>query len=102
MHNVEFAESATIDDVHVARTAPDPTAWSDFHNSSVRPLEGRVERLVEDYWRVAKEVVDIDGNGISIRVLSTLDLESQIRGEAVTWLDRELIAEIPTGLAQKG
>jgi hypothetical protein len=30
------------------------------------------------------------GDGLSVRILSTFDLESQINSDSATWLDREL------------
>ena len=35
------------------------------------------------------------GDGLSVRILSTLDLEAQIGSDGATWLDRELTSPQP-------
>ncbi len=42
------------------------------------------------------------GDGLSVRIVSTLDLEAQIGSDGATWLDRELTAPVRTPLTQAG
>jgi len=70
--------------------------------SHVRRLEalrraGIVARIDADHWRIPDEFearaagYNVQRQGrITIRLLSTLDLEAQIGAEGATWLDREL------------
>jgi Protein of unknown function (DUF3363) len=70
----------------------------------VRRLEalrraGIVERLDGDQWRIPKDFahraqayVHERSRQTTVRVLSLLDLETQVKANAATWLDRELIA----------
>ena len=94
----------------IERRHGDPDA---FIRSHVRRLEalrhaGHVERIDADHWKIP---ADIAGRGaahdapgrpqdFAIRTLSTLDLERQIGSSGATWLDRELVADKRTPLAE--
>jgi hypothetical protein len=87
-------------------------AFVRFH---VRRLEAlrrarHVERIDADNWRVPDSIAERGmrydlsrgGDGLSVRILSTLDLESQISSDSATWLDRELTSPDRTPLVQAG
>ncbi|MGJ0452036.1 MAG: DUF3363 domain-containing protein [Methylocystis sp.] len=73
-----------------------------YVESHVRRLEalrraGIVERIDAAHWRLPAEfearTADYDaqrGGRVTLRVLSTLDLESLIDANGATWLDREI------------
>jgi type IV secretory pathway VirD2 relaxase len=109
-----YRPSRHLEQVHdrLKATGKDPDA---FARSHVRRLEalrraGHVERIDADHWRVPKDltergmVYDLSqgGNGLSIRTLSTLDLERQIGSDGATWLDRELASRNRTPLTMAG
>ena len=73
----------------------------DLVEAHVRRLEalrraGVVERWSEDAWSIPKdfmaraEAVE-QGRRSQVRLLSAFDLESQIRSDGATWLDRQLV-----------
>lgn len=94
------------------RQGKDPDAFVRFHVRRLEALRraGHVERVDADSWRVADDITERGmrydlsrgGDGLSARVLSTLDLEAQIDGDGATWLDRELTAHARTPVAQAG
>ncbi len=94
------------------RKGKDPDAFVRFH---VRRLEamrraGHVDRLDADAWRIPEDIAERGmrydlsrgGDGLSVRILSTLDLEAQIGSDGATWLDRELTSTSRTPMAQAG
>ncbi|WP_284947263.1 DUF3363 domain-containing protein [Acidisoma cladoniae] len=96
----------------IERRHGDPDA---FIRSHVRRLEalrraGHVERIDADHWKIPADIaergVGYDAPGrpkdFAIRTLSTLDLERQIGSGGATWLDRELVADKRTPLAEAG
>jgi len=96
----------------IERRHGDPDA---FIRSHVRRLEvlrraGHVERIDADHWKIpddiAKRGMAYDAPGrpkdFAIRTLSTLDLERQIGSDGATWLDRELVTDKRTPLAEAG
>ena len=94
------------------RQGKDPEAFVRFHVRRLEALRraGYVERLDADKWRVPDDITergtiyDLNrgGDGLAVRVLSTLDLEAQIGSDGATWLDRELTAPPGTPIAQAG
>ena len=82
------------------RQGKDPDAFVRFHVRRLEALRraGHVERLDADNWRVPDDIAERGmrydlsrgGDGLSVRILSTLDLEAQIGSDGATWLDREL------------
>ncbi len=85
-----------------------------YVESHVRRLEalrrvGIVERIDADHWRVPEDFearaaeYDAQRRGrTTFRLLSSLDLEAQIRADGATWLDRELAAPHRTELVRSG
>ena len=61
-------------------------------------------------WRVPADIAERGmrydlsrgGDGLAVRILSTLDLEAQIGSDGATWLDRELVSRSRTPLAGAG
>ncbi|MFZ3178639.1 MAG: DUF3363 domain-containing protein [Methylocystis silviterrae] len=94
------------------RQGKDPDAFVRFHVRRLEALRraGHVERLDADSWRVPDDIAERGmrydlsrgGDGLSVRILSTLDLEAQIGSDGATWLDRELTSQGATPLAQAG
>ncbi|MER8957350.1 DUF3363 domain-containing protein [Mesorhizobium sp. M0701] len=90
----------------------DPEAFVRFHVRRLEALRqaGHVERLDEGHWRVPNDLSErgiaydsnIRGKDFSVRVLSTLDLDTQIGSDGATWLDRELTAKNPVPLVRSG
>ena len=102
------------DHLATARADPgiaDPEAYVEAHVRRLETLRraGVVQRLDADHWRVP---ADLDQRADrhdtsrsqtpSLRVLSVLDLEAQIRSDGATWLDRQLVARDPVQVAQGG
>ena len=96
----------------IERRHGDPDA---FIRSHVRRLEalrraGHVERIDADHWKIPADIAERgvahDAPGrhkdFAIRTLSALDLERQIGSDGATWLDRELVADKRTPLAEAG
>jgi type IV secretory pathway VirD2 relaxase len=94
------------------RQGKDPEAFVRFHVRRLEALRraGHVERLDADNWRVPSDIAERGmrydlsrgGDGLSVRVLSTFDLEAQIGSDGATWLDRELTSPCRTLLTQAG
>ena len=94
------------------RQGKDPDAFVRFHVRRLEALRraGHVERLDADNWRIPSDIAELGmrydlsrgGDGFSVRILSTLDLEAQIGSDGATWLDRELTSPSRTPLAQAG
>jgi type IV secretory pathway VirD2 relaxase len=82
--------------------------------SHVRRLEalrraGIMERIDADHWRLPADfearAADYDAQRrgrVTLRLLSNLDLESQIDANGATWLDRELASPSRAPLVQAG
>ncbi|HVB67648.1 MAG TPA: DUF3363 domain-containing protein, partial [Acetobacteraceae bacterium] len=102
------------DHLATARADPgiaDPEAYVEAHVRRLEALRraGVVQRLDADHWRVP---ADLDQRAArhdtgrsqtpSLRVLSALDLEAQIRSDGATWLDRQLLARDPVPVALGG
>jgi type IV secretory pathway VirD2 relaxase len=96
----------------IERIGGDPEA---FVRSHVRRLEalrraGHVERIDADTWRVPANIsergmrydLSRGGDGLAIRILSTLDLQAQVGSDGAIWLDREMISRNRTPLAGAG
>ncbi|WP_245278055.1 DUF3363 domain-containing protein [Methylosinus sp. PW1] len=94
------------------RQGKDPDAFVRFHVRRLEALRraGHVERVDADHWRVPMDIVERGraydlaqgGDGLRVRTLSTFDLERQIASDGATWLDRELVADKQTSLAEAG
>jgi type IV secretory pathway VirD2 relaxase len=94
------------------RQGKDPDAFVRFHVRRLEALRraGHVERIGADNWRVPDDIAERGmrydlsrgGDGLSVRVLSTFDLEAQIGGDGATWLDRELTSPSRTPVTQAG
>jgi type IV secretory pathway VirD2 relaxase len=89
----------------------DPEAYVEAHVRRLEALRraGMVQRLDADHWRIPADFEqraarhDTGRNQTpSLRVLSALDLEAQIRSDGATWLDRRLLARDPVPIAQSG
>jgi len=89
----------------------DPEAYVEAHVRRLEALRraGVVQRLDADHWRVPADLDQRAGRHDtsrsqtpSLRVLSVLDLEAQIRSDGATWLDRQLVARDPVQVAQGG
>src|SRR5712692_3278004 len=96
----------------IDRIGGDPEA---FVRSHVRRLEalrraGHAERIDADHWRVPTDLsargqaYDLarDRANIRISILSPTGLDSQIRHDGATWLDREMASPSRTTLANTG
>ena len=102
------------DHLATARAAPgiaDPEAYVEAYVRRLEALRraGVVQRLDADHWRIPAALEqraarhDTGRSQMpSLRVLSELDLEAQIRSDGATWLDRQLVARDPVALAQGG
>ena len=102
------------DQVATARADPsitDPEAYVEAHVRRLEALRraGVVQRLDADHWCIPADLEqraarhDTGRNQTpSLRVLSALDLEAQIRSDGATWLDRQLVARDPVQVAQGG
>jgi type IV secretory pathway VirD2 relaxase len=94
------------------RQGKDPDAFVRFHVRRLEALRraGHVERLDADNWRVPSDIAERGmrydlsrgGDGLSVRILSTLCLEAQISSDGATWLDRELTSQSRTPLTHAG
>ncbi|MFO1124633.1 MAG: DUF3363 domain-containing protein [Methylocystis sp.] len=94
------------------RQGKDAEAFVRFHVRRLEALRraGHVERIGSDNWRVPDDIAERGmrydlsrgGDGLSVRVLSTFDLEAQISSDGATWLDRELTSPCRTPIAQAG
>ncbi len=88
--------------------------YEGYVDAHVRRLEalrraGIVERIDPDQWRIPEDfesrAAAYDGGRnrqASIRVISTLNLESQIASDGATWLDRRLVTSDASDLAPAG
>jgi len=95
-----------------ARQGKDAEAFVRFHVRRLEALRraGQVERLDADTWRVPDDIAERgmrydfgrSEDGVSVRILSTLDLDALVASDGATWLDRELSTPTPTPLAQAG
>ena len=102
------------DHLATARADPgiaDPEAYVEAHVRRLEALRraGVVQRLDADHWRVPPDLEQLAARHDtgcsptpSLRVLSALDLEAQIRSDGATWLDRQLVARDPVQVAQGG
>jgi type IV secretory pathway VirD2 relaxase len=94
------------------RQGKDPEAYVRSHVRRLEALRraGHVERIDADHWKVPKDIVERGqaydlsqgGDGLRVRTLSTLNLETQIGSHGATWLDRELIARERMAIADSG
>jgi type IV secretory pathway VirD2 relaxase len=88
--------------------------YDSYVESHVRRLEalrraGIVERIDADHWRLPadfeKRAADYDAHRrgrVTLRVLSTFDLESQIDANGATWLDREMTSSNRAPIVRAG
>lgn len=96
----------------IEKIGGDPDA---FIRSHVRRLEalrraGHVERIDADHWKIPGDLPERGmaydardrAKDFSVRTLSTLDLNRQVRSDGATWLDRELVSRDRTPLTQAG
>ncbi len=102
------------DHLSTARADPgiaDPAAYVDAHVRRLEALRraGVVQRLDADHWRIPADLEQRAARHDtgrsqtpSLRALSVLDLEAQIRGDGATWLDHQLLARDPMPVAQSG
>ncbi len=103
-----------VDHLATARADPgiaDPDAYVEAHVRRLEALRrtGMVQRLDADHWRIPADLEqraarhDTGRSQMpSLRVLSALDLEAQIRSDGATWLDRQLVVRDPVQVAQGG
>ena len=89
----------------------DPEAYVEAHVRRLEALRraGVVQRLDADHWRIPAGLEQRTARHDtgrsqtpSLRVLSALDLEAQIRSDGATWLDRQLLARDPAPVAKGG
>jgi len=102
------------DHLATARADPgiaEPEAYVEAHVRRLEALRraGVVQRLDADHWRVPADLEQRAARHDtgrsqtpSLRVLSALDLEAQIRSDGATWLDRQLLARDPVPVARCG
>ncbi len=102
------------DHTATARADPgiaDPEAFIEAHVRRLEALRraGAVQRLDADHWRVPADLEQRAARHDtgrsqtpSLRVLSALDLEAQIRSDGATWLDRQLLARDPVLVLHNG
>lgn len=86
----------------------------DLVQAHVRRLEalrraGVVERWGDDAWSIPKDFAaraeafeQAQGRRAQVRLLSAFDLESQIRSDGATWLDRQLVSKGALEVAPQG
>jgi type IV secretory pathway VirD2 relaxase len=101
-------------DIHLRH---DPSASASFAETHVRRLEairrvtGGVERGPDGTWVIAPDHLEravaferrqAQATPVVVRTLSSLPLERQVGAEGATWLDRELVAEIPEPVRDEG
>ncbi|MDE2166256.1 MAG: relaxase/mobilization nuclease and DUF3363 domain-containing protein [Alphaproteobacteria bacterium] len=101
-------------DIHLRH---DPTASATFAETHVRRLEairrvtGGVEREADGTWIIAPDHLEraaaYEGRQardapVVVETLSTLPLERQLNSNGATWLDRELVGELPVPLRDSG
>ncbi|MCW8309142.1 DUF3363 domain-containing protein [Acidiphilium sp. PA] len=93
------------------RGVVDPVAYVEAHVRRLEALRraGIVARLDADQWRIPAEFEQraaMHGDGhtpaTSLRVLTTLDLETQIASDGATWLDRQLVGRDGTPVTAAG
>ena len=102
------------DHLATARADPGIADSEAYVEAHVRRLEalrraGVVQRLDADHWRIPADLEQLAARHDtgrsqmpSLRVLSALDLEAQIRSDGATWLDRQLLARDPVTVVQSG
>ena len=102
------------DHLATARADPgiaDPEAYVEAHVRRLEALRraGVVQRLDAHHWRIPADFEQRAARhdtgrsqAPSLRVLSVLDLEAQIRSDGATWLDRQLATRDPVQVAQGG
>lgn len=85
-----------------------------YVQAHVRRLEalrraGIVERLDDGNWRIPQDFEDRArdydtgrSKQLGVRMLSLIDLDAQVTANAATWLDRELVADMPATLRDAG
>ncbi|MER8804453.1 relaxase/mobilization nuclease RlxS [Mesorhizobium sp. M0998] len=101
-------------DIHLKH---DPSATERFAETHVRRLEairratGRVEREPDGTWIVAPDHLDrvsdyerqrAGAEPVTVDKLSSTPLEQQVSFDGATWLDRELVSDIPEALHSSG
>ena len=95
----------------------DPTATAAFAETHVRRLEAMrrlgagVERQPDGSWIIAPDHLERAAayergrartSPVVVKTLSALPLDQQLAADGATWLDRELIAEVPTSVRDAG
>jgi len=97
-------------DVHLPRGA-DADAFVDSHVRRLEALRraGIVERLGDDRWLIPDDfeqralAYDAQrGRQANMRILSSYDLDRQVRSDGATWLDRQLISRNRIARARVG
>jgi type IV secretory pathway VirD2 relaxase len=101
-------------DIHLRH---DPNANADFAETHVRRLEamrrlaGIVEREPDGTWIIGLDHLEhaaayerrlAKDAPVVVQTLSALPLERQLGADGATWLDRELVADMPTPLREGG
>ncbi|MER9770473.1 relaxase/mobilization nuclease and DUF3363 domain-containing protein [Mesorhizobium sp. M0189] len=101
-------------DIHLKH---DPSATERFAETHVRRLEairratGRVEREPDGTWTIAPDHLDrvagyerqrAGAEPVTVDKLSSTPLEQQVSFDGATWLDRELVSDIPEALHSSG
>jgi type IV secretory pathway VirD2 relaxase len=95
----------------------DPNASQEFAETHVRRLEAMrraragVERRPDGSWVIAPDHLDraeayergqARMHPVTVEIISTLPLAQQLGTDGATWLDRDLVAEVPTGTRDAG
>jgi len=101
-------------DIHLRH---DPNASADFAETHVRRLEamrrlaGVVEREPDGTWIIAPDHLECAAAyerrqakdaPVVVQTLSALPLDRQLGADGATWLDRELVADVPVSLRDGG
>ena len=101
-------------DIHLRH---DPNAGADFAETHVRRLEavrrlaGMVEREPDGTWIIAPDHLEraaayerrqAKDAPVVVQMLSALPLNRQLGADGATWLDRELVADVPVSLRDGG
>ena len=101
-------------DIHLRH---DPSASASFAETHVRRLEairrvtGGVKREPDGTWVIAPDHLEraaaferrqAQASPVVVQTLSSLPLERQVGAEGATWLDHELVAEIPEPVRDEG
>jgi type IV secretory pathway VirD2 relaxase len=112
-HGGIYEPSLHLEHSRYSGRVPDKN-YEGYVQSHVRRLEalrraGIVERIDADHWSIPVDYLDRAqdydtqrSKQLGFRVVSFIDLETQVAARGATWLDRELVARDRTALAMGG